>query len=218
VLQVVYSWSATRGGNAVTLPAAAVGSKNLRLEPVDLVSFVRAVPYVFTLTASFEGSVQQSTSSMVRHRGSTGVARHACCARCMLSQPSAMKYDCGCCACLCCTVVMPCHDVCSSEADTSPIISVQAVTLARSDLSASLKGPMGKVASTGNLTFDATGSQDPDSTTAALRYTFSCEPAPCFKDPGYMGAPGCWDILTSCRALPPTCTHRLPCSVCMSMW
>jgi hypothetical protein len=65
-IQVVYSWSATRGGNAVTLPAAAVGAKNLRLDPVDLVSFVRAVPYVFTLTAFFANSPEQSSSSLVR--------------------------------------------------------------------------------------------------------------------------------------------------------
>jgi hypothetical protein len=65
---------------------------------------------------------------------------------------------------------------------------LQTVTLARSDLSASLTGPMGKVASIGNLTFDATASQDPDDTAAALKYTFSCEPAPCFKDPMYIGA------------------------------
>lgn len=66
VPQVVYSWSATRGGAAVNLPAAAVGAKNLRLDPVDLVSFVRGSQYVFTLTASFEGSQLQATSSMVR--------------------------------------------------------------------------------------------------------------------------------------------------------
>eukprot|EP00775_Hariotina_reticulata_P013266 gene13266-13396_t len=71
----------------------------------------------------------------------------------------------------------------SSQAATDSVV----VRLARSPLVSQMTGPMGAVGFGKPVTFDASGSKDPDNPAASLGFKFTCDPQPCFNDTSYRG-------------------------------
>jgi hypothetical protein len=63
----------------------------------------------------------------------------------------------------------------------------QVVHLARSPLAPQMIGPMGAVSYGKLVTFDASGSKDPDNPAASLGFKFNCDPQPCFSNTSYRG-------------------------------